>query len=293
MVWGLLRSSSASTTSTSASPALTAAAAPHRLDEVKQQAEPVVVKAAPKDTRPEHSESDEELDWELIEAAPAVHVVDKLSVDGEYLVVASTSGEASPGEVFRSEADMATPRQSSDEGQLKRQDTEASRELVASSKGSPASSCPTTPRPASNTAHTSVKAPSVDGNISSDDRQPPQAAEDDADSFRCKGCGVHVFMTHEIISSNYHVHTSPGYLLGRVQNISIADKMEQAKYTTGIYDIKEVTCERCSTVLGVTYCKSHNVEYRYKEGKFLIGSDRLQMPEGVFHPLDKNADKRP
>lgn len=242
---------------------------------MKQQPAPELRKApVPADT-PE--DSDEESGWEVVEAchgSPA---------DGEFLVVDSTPAEALVGEACEAEADEPGP--GSDAGLV-----ETSGDLDFSTKESPASSCAVTPRPPQSPrpGEASPVGKASDRNTD-DDRPSPPPPEEEPGTFGCKGCSAPIFKAKDIISSNYHAQTSPGYLLGEANGISISDRVETAKYTTGAYDIKEVSCERCGKVLGVTYCKSHNPEYRYKEGKFLVGSDRLRMPEGVEHPMNKKA----
>mmetsp|Transcript_66834 Transcript_66834/g.175223 ORF Transcript_66834/g.175223 Transcript_66834/m.175223 type:complete len:288 (+) Transcript_66834:224-1087(+) len=110
---------------------------------------------------------------------------------------------------------------------------------------------------------------------------------DDERIFSCLMCRSPIFKADDIVSSNYHAQTSPGYLLGAARSISISSELQTATYTTGQYTIQEVMCQRCSATLGVTYSAAAEPSNQYKVGKFLVGRDRLQLPPGVVHPMDK------
>lgn len=112
------------------------------------------------------------------------------------------------------------------------------------------------------------------------------ADEDCPITYKCRACNVKTFKKHEIISSNYHAHTSPGYLLSAAHNIEVSCDKTTVSYTTGRYDIKEVSC-KCGAVLGVTYSAAFDDGNKYKVGKFLVGRDRLVLPRGVVHPMDE------
>lgn len=120
-----------------------------------------------------------------------------------------------------------------------------------------------------------------------DESEGGSTTTDDEPSFRCLSCRSPVFKAFEIVSSNYHAQTSPGYLTSAIRNVQVSDDMQTATYTTGKYTIQEVSCQACSAVLGVTYSAAADARNQYKVGKFLIGRDRLQLPPGVTHPMDK------
>jgi len=110
---------------------------------------------------------------------------------------------------------------------------------------------------------------------------------DDEPSFSCIMCRSPIFKADDIISSNYHAQTSPGYLISQARNTTISPELQTATYTTGQYTIQEVMCQRCSATLGVTYSGAAEPRNHYKVGKILVGRDRLQLPPGVVHPMDK------
>jgi len=113
------------------------------------------------------------------------------------------------------------------------------------------------------------------------------AVEKDADSYLCLKCEIPIFITSDIISSNYQAMTGPGYLTKAANNVNILQEIETAQYTTGRYTIQEVSCGHCAAILGVTYAGAADARNQYKVGKFLVGRDRLLLPPGVSHPKDK------
>jgi len=109
--------------------------------------------------------------------------------------------------------------------------------------------------------------------------------EADTSSYKCVACGNFIFKDADILSSNYHAMSGPGYLTSLASNVSISTEMLTQLYTTGQYTVSEVNCSRCSAMLGVTYAGAADSRNRFKVGKFLIGCDRLRLPAGVVHPM--------
>jgi len=118
-------------------------------------------------------------------------------------------------------------------------------------------------------------------NLGPVDEEPP-----DETTYRCLACSNHIFKEEDILSSNYHAMTGPGYLTGAANNVRISLELQTQLYTTGKYTVREVGCGCCSAVLGVTYAGAADARNRYKVGKFLLGRDRLCLPRGVVHPMD-------
>lgn len=126
--------------------------------------------------------------------------------------------------------------------------------------------------------------PPVDGDSAS---EGSSTTTDDEPSFRCLLCRGPLFKASEVISANYHAQTSPGYLLTAAHNVHISVEAQTAVYTTGRYNIQDVSCLHCAATLGVTYSGASEARNQWKVGKFLIGVDRLQLPPGVVHPMEK------
>jgi len=229
-------------------------------------------------------------DWELVEAAPKTKPTEPLVLDDFYLV----EGEAS----CSSEGGMATPRQAVSDDDDFASSNRPAECLITGAVEQPTQPLtpPTPPAPTAPTSPVSPAAPSsaapveiekgaaADGDTAS---EGSSTTTDDEPSFRCLGCREPIFKACDIISANYHAQTSPGYLLNAANNVYKSMETQTAVYTTGRYTIQEVSCLHCAAVLGVTYSGAGDARNQYKVGKFLVGRDRLLLPPGVVHPLDK------
>lgn len=105
-------------------------------------------------------------------------------------------------------------------------------------------------------------------------------------SYLCTKCDAHIFEEEDILSSNYHAMSGPGYLTAAARNTRELPELQTQMYTTGKYTVREVSCQHCGNVLGVTYVGTADARNCYKVGKFLLGRDRLKLPPGVVHPME-------
>jgi len=212
---------------------------------------------------------DEEVDWELVdEAATQVN----------------TDGPLAPFEFLMVEGACEARRTNSrDEGDAKKRH-EAVADVKERSKPANAGNKENVPSKLDPAAPQEDPIEKARGDCASDGSS---TTTDDEPSYRCVMCETAVFKACDILSSNYNAQTSPGYLLGVARNVQISEETQTAIYTTGRYEIQDVSCAKCSAVLGVTYTSSADSRNQYKVGKFLVGRDRLQLPPGVVHPMDK------
>jgi len=104
--------------------------------------------------------------------------------------------------------------------------------------------------------------------------------------YLCAKCETQIFKAEDILSSNYHAMSGPGYLTAAARSVRESPELQTQMYTTGKYTVREVSCGQCSNVLGVTYVGTGDAQNRYKVGKFLLGRDRLKLPPGVMHPME-------
>mmetsp|Transcript_103199 Transcript_103199/g.205074 ORF Transcript_103199/g.205074 Transcript_103199/m.205074 type:complete len:265 (-) Transcript_103199:204-998(-) len=104
--------------------------------------------------------------------------------------------------------------------------------------------------------------------------------------YLCAKCQACIFKEEDILSSNYHAMSGPGYLTAAARSVRESPELQTQMYTTGQYTVREVSCSHCSNVLGVTYVGTADARNRYKVGKFLLGRDRLKLPVGVVHPME-------
>lgn len=114
----------------------------------------------------------------------------------------------------------------------------------------------------------------------------PVGVAENRDGYLCGTCDNPIFKDEDVLSSNYHAMTGPGYLTSTANNVNISPELQRQLYTTGKYTVREVSCSCCSAVLGVTYVGAVDARNRYKVGKFLVGRDRLRLPDGKVHPME-------
>jgi len=242
---------------------------PIPVDEDEAMLEPAT---APSTQEPEEADSDTDWDWDMPGASPSDDTVGALVVD-DYLIV----GEPIPCS--------------------SRQPQEADKEGVTGCNAAPGPP----PLTADTTADVKAEPAPTDLTVASLDEEEPPTDPHTADGaagpsgqkqldkpgYRCLVCDNPIFQDEDILSSNYHAMTGPGYLTSAANNVCIALEMQTQLYTTGKYTVREVSCSTCAAMLGVTYAGAADVRNRYKVGKFLLGRDRLCLPPGVVHPMDE------
>lgn len=224
---------------------------PSLADEDEAFVEPAT---APSTQEPEEADSETDWDWDLLGALPSNETVGALVID-DYLLV----GES----VLRSAGEPQAA-------------------AFASAKEAPAE-----PHTADGAA-----GPAAEGaptGLTAAQPQEEGPTKEDKSSYYCAACSNLIFKEDDILSSNYHAMSGPGYLTNAATNVSIALEMQTQLYTTGKYTVREVSCGGCAAMLGVTYAGAADVRNRYKVGKFLLGRDRLRLPPGVVHPMEEAA----
>jgi len=236
-----------------------------------------------------HVGEGEEDDWELLEAAtdpaPSIAPVaepasEPAAFEDDFYLVDGDSGDAS----CESDGGMETPRQSPSDDDL---EEPAGGEEPQQQQPPPAPAEPQHQEEVAAPAPALVVQAKESGTESEAASDCSSTTVDEEPNFRCQGCKIPVFKSCDVLSSNYHAQTSPGYLLGAIHNVQVSEDEQSAVYTTGRYSIQEVTCKQCRAVLGVTYSGASDARNQYKVGKFLVGRDRLMLPDGVVHPMDK------
>lgn len=216
-----------------------------------------------------------ELEWELVEPERDQHDVEPLVMD-DYLILPTGGGGAGAG----AEADLAAGDAAAGHG-----GEEVTASWLAAEEPATVAEEPKDQREQAEAA--SRDAPVVAAAGASLAVVP----EDEEPSFRCRACRTSIFKPCDVISANYHAQTSPGYLVGVVNNTRMSSEVQTVTYTTGQYSVREVLCQQCSTMLGITYTGTDNAKNQYKVGKYLVGIDRLVLPKGTVHPMDKPGNK--
>lgn len=243
-----------------------------------------------------------ELEWELVEPATDQRDVEPLVID-DYLVLATgESNEAgAETEADLAAGDAAAVRHKDEGAPVSQQST--TEDFFSQSQEEAATIVTEESAEHSEQAKDAISAlteesfgPSEKASDSSFDGSTvtvdePPATEPEAPCFRCRNCSICVFKACDVVSANYHAQTSPGYLIGAAQNVRICTNVLTVTYTTGKYWVKDIHCNSCSTVLGITYTDTDNPRNQYKVGKYLVGIDRLILPAGTVHPMDKSRNQ--
>jgi len=244
---------------------------PSLADEDEAFVEPAT---APSTQEPEEADSETDWDWDLLGALPSNETVGALVIDDYLLVGESVLRSAGEPQERASPEGPAAPPDGAPE------DCEAA--AFASAKEAPAE-----PHTADGAA-----GPAAEGaptGLTAAQPQEEGPTKEDKSSYYCAACSNLIFKEDDILSSNYHAMSGPGYLTSAATNVSIALEMQTQLYTTGKYTVREVSCGGCAAMLGVTYAGAADVRNRYKVGKFLLGRDRLRLPPGVVHPMEEAA----
>lgn len=103
--------------------------------------------------------------------------------------------------------------------------------------------------------------------------------ECDTQIILCKQCSCHLCLSNLIISDSFTGGSGQAYLVDKLINFTLDEKVEESQMKTGRYLIRKVRCHQCNTILGWTYKKSFDYRESYKEGKFVIERAYLNVIE--------------
>ncbi|KAL9105790.1 MAG: hypothetical protein Q9227_009092 [Pyrenula ochraceoflavens] len=118
--------------------------------------------------------------------------------------------------------------------------------------------------------------------------------------FGCKRCKTHLANYEDIISrvrvllpnppvshgakqanicppeQNFRGQHGKAYLFTSVVNIKQAEAMERSM-TTGRHVVRDILCRQCNDTVGWKYDKAYEASEKYKEGKFILEAELLQI----------------
>jgi len=227
-----------------------------------------------------------EQEWQLVDSSSHdQHDMEPLVIE-DYLVVADKHAEVTS---VGAEADLAAGEAIKGEPMLARLSAEEE-ELATTASHVSEDKVEEVPSITTEEVKESVDKADEEG-VAAAPAPVPEVQEEPEPCFRCRQCGQSVFKPCDVISANYHAQTSPGYLTGACSNVRISCDVQTVVYTTGQYSVQDVQCSRCSAVLGITYTGADNARNQYKVGKYLVGIDRLVLPPGTVHPMDKSKNQ--
>ncbi|KAI9330248.1 yippee zinc-binding/DNA-binding /Mis18, centromere assembly-domain-containing protein [Pilaira anomala] len=93
--------------------------------------------------------------------------------------------------------------------------------------------------------------------------------ESSSSIYACGKCKTHLSTAESVISKQFQGKHGPAFLVETVVNIELG-KAEDREMTSGLHRVKDISCIKCSMMLGWTYVKAYNSDNKYKEGKFIL-----------------------
>lgn len=96
------------------------------------------------------------------------------------------------------------------------------------------------------------------------------------DVYECKGCGIHLTTSKELISTSFRGRTGPAWLFTKVVNIS-EGPFEECMLTTGQHTIVDIYCNNCGSNLGWKYEEAIEDSQKYKKGKYILEKALLKI----------------
>lgn len=75
---------------------------------------------------------------------------------------------------------------------------------------------------------------------------------------------------------NFRGQNGKAYLFSSVVNIKAAEPMER-NMTTGRHMVRDIMCRQCGETVGWKYDKAYEASEKYKEGKFILEAELLQI----------------
>lgn len=99
---------------------------------------------------------------------------------------------------------------------------------------------------------------------------------DSSKIFGCKKCKTHLANYDDIISRNFRGQHGKAFLFSSVVNINSGDAVER-NMTTGRHVVRDIICRQCDQIVGWKYDKAYEASEKYKEGKFILEAELLQV----------------
>ncbi|ETO14033.1 fad NAD binding oxidoreductase [Reticulomyxa filosa] len=107
---------------------------------------------------------------------------------------------------------------------------------------------------------------------------------DSSQCYACKECGTHIGLDSDVLNRSYQVgqgafsEKTRGYLFSNAVNL-IFGPTKTENFTSGSYDISNVTCAKCGLSMGWKYLTASNDNNNTKVGKFCLARYNLTSPQ--------------
>ncbi|KAL7410040.1 yippee zinc-binding/DNA-binding /Mis18, centromere assembly-domain-containing protein [Mrakia frigida] len=87
--------------------------------------------------------------------------------------------------------------------------------------------------------------------------------------WACKRCKTHLTSVESLMSKKFNGQHGQAYLFHTVVNIN-EGPVEDRPMTTGLHTVRDISCKKCSSVLGWKYERAYETSQKYKEGRFIL-----------------------
>lgn len=88
-------------------------------------------------------------------------------------------------------------------------------------------------------------------------------------TYGCANCHTHLSLSNYVLLTLYQGITGAAYLMRYVVNV-IEGTLERRRMTTGTYEVRDIRCHQCNSLVGWRYVLADSTNQSYKEGKYIL-----------------------
>ncbi|KAF8320682.1 yippee-domain-containing protein [Clavulina sp. PMI_390] len=97
--------------------------------------------------------------------------------------------------------------------------------------------------------------------------------------YSCAKCATNLALQDELVSKAFSGREGRALLMHSLFNCQVG-KPEDRTLLTGVHTVADVFCLGCGSTLGWTYLRAFEPSQRYKEGKYIIETQRIIKENG-------------
>ncbi|KAL4402071.1 hypothetical protein ACI68E_001723 [Malassezia pachydermatis] len=94
--------------------------------------------------------------------------------------------------------------------------------------------------------------------------------------YGCSNCKTHITAYELLISKEFNGQFGRAYLVEKAWNVDIMEP-EERTMRTGTHTVCDIVCTHCNDYIGWKYIRAHTPSEKYKEGKYVLETDRIQQ----------------
>ncbi|KAI7859409.1 yippee-like 1 [Circinella umbellata] len=108
--------------------------------------------------------------------------------------------------------------------------------------------------------------------------------------YTCANCHCDITTHAAIMSRAFQGRHGPGYLVGKVVNVTVGVK-EERLLMTGVHTVADISCMICRAKLGWKYLRAREKPQKYKEGRYIVEKSKLSR-ENIWSDDDDDGFDR-